>query len=398
MATTPQVQSTQVDITLVGKLFKLPQVLPDTKIEEYGLDEVVCSPLIQYTNSIMKCEDKGNKEWCEPSDGDDPRTFPDTIKNQIMSMPTELGADAPANTKLRPPNPNVFVCLLCVAHNAVHNFCLPEDVCSASPWKSIHMMDHCWKWLLNFLAPSFGTASKTPPSNDLHVQNMELVQCYVGTERLFWDMPFAEHGLLAPRGWMAFTWQEQSKTSLLLKGPLATIPPRRALDLSINEVMVREKWEPSRHKLLNEVQLHMGVTYLSDVCNVAGTHILPEVWNCQCQSNTLRAPSWPNVKAPGRHSKAAWQSMHQSLFILPGHSHCQLASPLGDWLIPLDAHFIWWNDPITDTLCEHRQPHEWHTWTALPRRCQHRRFSHVGSSDKGPPLIVLMQRSECPGP
>jgi len=119
------------------------------------------------------------------------------------------------------------------------------------------------------------------PSNDLHVQNMELVQYYAGTEKPLWDMPFAEHGHLAPQGWMAFTWQELSETSLSLKPPLATMPPRRALDLSVNEVMVREKLEPSRRKLLNEVRLHMGFTYLSDMCNAAGTHILLEVWNCQ---------------------------------------------------------------------------------------------------------------------
>jgi len=118
---------------------------------------------------------------------------------------------------------------------------------------------------------------------------MELVQCYVWTEKPFWDMPFAEYGHLAPRGWMAFTRQELSGTSLALRAPLATIPPRRALDLPINEIMVREKWEPSRRKLFSEVQLDMGVTYLSDVCNSAGTHILPEVWNCQRQSHTLRA-------------------------------------------------------------------------------------------------------------
>jgi len=52
---------------------------------------------------------------------------------------------------------------------------------------------------------------------------------------------------------MAFTWQELSETSLSLKGPLATIPPRRALDLSIYEVMVNAKVEPSHRKLLNEV-------------------------------------------------------------------------------------------------------------------------------------------------
>jgi len=157
------------------------------------------------------------------------------------------------------------------------------------------------------------------------------VQCYVATEKPFWDMPFADYGHLATRGWMAFTWQELSETSLLLRAPLATIPPRQALNLSINKVMVRENWEPSCHKVLNEVQLHMGVTHLSDVYNAAGTHILPEAWNCQHQSHTLHTPSWLNFKAPpGCHAKAAWQSMLQSLFILPGHSHCQLASPLED--------------------------------------------------------------------
>ena len=54
------------------------------------------------------------------------------------------------------------------------------------------------------------------PSNDLHVQNMELVQCYIGTQKPFWDMPFSEYGHLAPRGWMAFTWQEISSTDLSL--------------------------------------------------------------------------------------------------------------------------------------------------------------------------------------
>ena len=117
--------------------------------------------------------------------------------------------------------------------------------------------------------------------------------------------------------------------------------------------MVNEKVEPSRRKLLNEVWLFMGFTYLSDMCNAAGTHILPEAWNCQHQSHTLRSPSSPNSKAPGRQAKAAWQSLLQSLFILPGHSHRQLATPLGEWLTPLDSHWIWWHDPVTDTLWEH---------------------------------------------
>jgi len=61
------------------------------------------------------------------------------------------------------------------------------------------------------------------------------------------------------------------------------------------------------------------------------------------------------------------------------------SSPLGDWLAPLDAHWICWHDPATDTIWENRQPNEWHTWTALPRRYQHSRFSHVGPSVDAPP-------------
>jgi len=152
MATNRQVQSSRTDIAATTKDFELPQVLPTTKVAELGLDKIVFSPLIQHTDSIMKREDKGDKEWCEPSNGDDPNAFPDTIKNQIMSLPTELAPGDPATTKLRPPNANLFVCLLCVAHNAVHNFCLPKLICDNSPFVSVHLMDRCWKWLLNFLA------------------------------------------------------------------------------------------------------------------------------------------------------------------------------------------------------------------------------------------------------
>ena len=39
------------------------------------------------------------------------------------------------------------------------------------------------------------------PSDDLHVKNMELVQCHVRTTKPFWDMPITDCGFLVPRGW-----------------------------------------------------------------------------------------------------------------------------------------------------------------------------------------------------
>ena len=223
------------------------------------------------------------------------------------------------------------------------------------------------------------------PSNDLHVQNMELVQCYVGTQKPFWDMPFSDYGHLAPQGWMAFTWQELSSTDLSLQGPLATLLPRRHGDVSITETLVAKGIEASKRKLLNEVRLHMGVTYLSDLCNAAGTHILPDIWECRHHSTTTPQPGWPNFKAPGRNAKASWQSMLKSCFILPGHTHRQLRHPLGAWLTPLDDFWKWWLSPASDTLWERRQDNSWHQWQAMPVLYQHRRYFHAGRSAQLPP-------------
>ena len=223
------------------------------------------------------------------------------------------------------------------------------------------------------------------PSGNLHVQNMELVQCYVGSAKPFWDLPFADYGNLAPRGWMAFTWHELSETNLSLHGPLATIKPRRQGDRSLTDLWVDKQVEPSKRKLLNEVRLHLGVTYVSDLCNAADTHIHPGVWNCIRHSSILPGAQWPNTKAPGRNAKASWQTMLQSLLIVPGHSHRQLVNSLGEWLKPDDDQWIWWHDPAADILWERKQQHEWHSWTALPPRYQQQRYSHAVIAPGPPP-------------
>jgi len=43
------------------------------------------------------------------------------------------------------------------------------------------------------------------PSHDLHLHNMEAIQCHLGSEIPFWELPFKLYGGLAPEGWMKFT-------------------------------------------------------------------------------------------------------------------------------------------------------------------------------------------------
>jgi len=91
------------------------------------------------------------------------------------------------------------------------------------------------------------------PSHDLHLQNMELVQCYVGSEQPFWDLPYQLHGHLAPKGWIQFTWEELSATNLSLRGPLATIPSNRESDGFIMDEQVQRDWSAKNLQVLNPV-------------------------------------------------------------------------------------------------------------------------------------------------
>jgi len=81
---------------------------------------------------------------------------------------------------------------------------------------------------------------QSSPSHDLHLHNMEAIQCHMGSKIPFWELPFQLHGGLVPEGWMKFTWQHLSPTSLTLQGPLAVVAPKRQRDVFVIDVLVHE--------------------------------------------------------------------------------------------------------------------------------------------------------------
>jgi len=111
------------------------------------------------------------------------------------------------------------------------------------------------------------------PSRDLHLHNMEAVQCHLGSEIPFWELPFELHGGLAPVGWTKSTWQHLSPTSLTLRGPSAMVAPKHLLcDGFVMDVLVHKDWTLQSRRFINEIRLHLGGTMLS------GTHIDPWTW------------------------------------------------------------------------------------------------------------------------
>jgi len=119
---------------------------------------------------------------------------------------------------------------------------------------------------------------RSSPSHDLHLHNVEAIQCHLGSKIPFWELPFKLYGNLAPEGWMKFTWQHlslTSLTSLTLRGPLAVVAPKCQCNVFVMDVMVHKDWSLHSRWPINEIRFHLGGTTLSDFCNAAGTHIDP---------------------------------------------------------------------------------------------------------------------------
>jgi len=90
------------------------------------------------------------------------------------------------------------------------------------------------------------------PSADLHVENMELLQCHVGSAVPFWELTFDLYGCLAPRSWMKATWEHLDKTPLTLKGPKFTISPKQARNDYLMDIFVQHDFDLETLRVLNE--------------------------------------------------------------------------------------------------------------------------------------------------
>jgi len=116
------------------------------------------------------------------------------------------------------------------------------------------------------------------PSADLHVKNMELTQCHVGSAAPFWELPFDLYGCLAPRSWMKSTWKHLDKTPLTLKGPKFTVSPKRARDDHLMDIFVQHDFDVETLRILNECRLCLHATMVADITEADGGVITQEAW------------------------------------------------------------------------------------------------------------------------
>lgn len=99
--------------------------------------------------------------------------------------------------------------------------------------RGLGVKDPYWLQLIFHLQAILRHSNRNTPSCDLHNENIEMVQTYVGSDQPFWEMPFEQYGHLAPEGWIKHTWKAMADTGITLRGPNIAVPTKRANDVHL---------------------------------------------------------------------------------------------------------------------------------------------------------------------
>ena len=225
------------------------------------------------------------------------------------------------------------------------------------------------------------------PSRDLHQENMELLQFYIGSDQNFWDLPFPQYGILAPDGWMKNTWQSLWSTNLSLKGPSLALPTQRTRDVHLMDAFIQSaEIQPADIPVLQKCRLHVRATRLSDITTAEGGHLNQACWEGAPSSD--RTPrQWIPTIAPTYTEIATWQQALRLVFLAPYTQTRRLRRPLGNWKHPHDEEWLWWKDLPTDTLYQ-REGGEWNKWQRRQALGNYAKYDNPIPSDPPPPTAI----------
>jgi len=151
-------------------------------------------------------------------------------------------------------------------------------LCGSASIQGCNLKDPWVTQLAEHLQAALRHQCRDTPSAELHVENMELLQCHVGSAVPFWELPFDLYGCLAPRSWMKTAWEHLDKTPLTLKGPKITVAPKRARDNHLMDMFIQHDFDVETLHMLNECRPHLHATTAADVTEADGSAITQDAW------------------------------------------------------------------------------------------------------------------------
>ncbi len=141
--------------------------------------------------------------------------------------------------------------------------------------------------------------------------------------------------------------------------PAASTPPvPRHNDTYLMDHLNSPNYTKSKLQHINACRLYLQVITLSDICNGAGTHILPEVMKGRPIPTSSTTWAWPRQHCPPATSWIHWRSALREHFTQKTHLALKPQRCLGEWNLTHTAHHRQWHhfsNPRTGTT--------WHAHT-----------------------------------
>ena len=131
-------------------------------------------------------------------------------------------------------------------------------------------------------------------------------------------------------------------------------PLRDGDSFIMDVVLASNKFNDHQLQCVNAVRMFMGVTFVSEMSNCAGTHMHLKQKDFEFQPNHTAL----NQPQPGRKSFKLWSQV-QKLFA--ADSNGRLAKPLGKWL-PTHSHHGTWNAYRVGRTIHCRTHTSWQTY------------------------------------
>lgn len=203
------------------------------------------------------------------------------------------------------------------------------------------------------------------PTQDLLIENFDLVQWYVGSEVNFWELPFQIYGFLAPTGWTKATWKQLSETNLVIKGPNLAVPKLREKDAYLIDAFIDLNLPHAQIETLNNCRMYLGVTRLSEICTVCGSRIDEYAWQGK-RSPHIQQPQCFKTHKPTANDWDLWRHTLRQCFLIQYAASTALRDPIGSWF-PDDMTaptWLWWRD-TSNTVYEFLpRTSSWRQWTS----------------------------------
>ena len=130
------------------------------------------------------------------------------------------------------------------------------------------------------------------------------MQQSTGLSTPFHLQDFQSYGHLLPHSWLRhlFQYLDSRRITVELIDDV-TLPEARQNDRSVTELL-SSHFTTNQMVILNRIRIHLQVMYLSEISDITGRHVLPNI--LECISYHKSKWEWPNQKCP-ENQNALWK-------------------------------------------------------------------------------------------